>query len=151
MDRAGAWFHHLYITMGAESQEKYTALNHLLEEQFVLVHLCPSCEGVTLPPHLMAQSSITLKISRLFRGGMKVHKDRVVAQLLFGDDYFACVVPFNAIWGLSSARGARLIWPESMPQEILNNAQTQEQQEVPPQEQSDKDKPVGKPLLRRVK
>jgi len=99
-------------------KEKHTTLTRLLDEEYALVHLDPAARGVTLPQHLMGGPTVTLKISRLFRGAMKVEGERVVADLLFGDDYFTCVVPFAAVWGMTSAAGSNIMWPEDTPDAV---------------------------------
>ncbi len=105
--------------MDALTKEKYEAVNKHLEEEYVLVHLAPSIAGTTLPEHLMANNSVTLKLSRLFRGGIEVQKSKIVTDLLFGDKYFSCVIPLKAVWGLTSHNGKNFIWPESTPAEVL--------------------------------
>lgn len=100
------------------TKEKHTTIMRLLEEEFVLIHLDPATEGVDLPAHLMGGPTVTLKVSRLFRGAMNVEGDRVVADLLFGNAYFSCVVPFSAVWGMTSAAGSNIMWPDDTPAEV---------------------------------
>ena len=104
--------------VGKISKEKHGALNRLLEDEYALVHLDPGVDGVVVPRHLSAGPTVTLKVSRLFRGALVVEDERFVADLLFGGDYFTCVVPFGAIWGLTSATGSNVMWPEDTPEEV---------------------------------
>lgn len=105
-------------TQRTGTKEKHDAVTRLLEDEFMLVHVAPNVSGVTLPPHLLAAPSVTLKLSRLFRGALTVGSEKIEADLLFGSTYFTCVVPFAAIWGASSASGSNIVWPEDAPQEV---------------------------------
>ena len=60
---------------GFQGKEKYETINLFLEEEFVLVHLDSNKKGVVLPIHLMGNGTVTLKLSRLFRGGIEVTKE----------------------------------------------------------------------------
>lgn len=100
-------------------KERFKAIDSFLEEEYVLVHIDSRASGVKLPPHLMDNPSITLKLSRLFRGGIELKTSQIETDLLFGDRYFSCVIPFVAIWGATNCDGNNVIWPESTPAEIL--------------------------------
>ena len=99
-------------------KEKHDAVLRLLEDEYALVHLDPHGAGVSLPSHLTTSPSVTLKISRLFRGALTVEDDSVTADLLFGSTYFTCVVPFESVWGMTSASGSNIVWPEDAPGEV---------------------------------
>lgn len=132
-------------------KEKHSTLTRLLEEEHALVHLDPSGEGVELPAHLMGGPTVTLKVSRLFRGSLKVEAERLVADLLFGDDYFTCVVPFAAVWGMTSAAGSNIMWPDDTPKEVrekLVQPATPNRSETL---ESAADEPKKRAHLRRVK
>ena len=100
-------------------EEKFGTIDRLLEEDFLLVHVDSAAEGLTLPEHLFANSAITLKLSRFFRGALELSGDKVVADLLFGSSYFSCIIPLEAIWGVTSAKGSNIVWPENTPEDIL--------------------------------
>lgn len=102
-----------------ETKEKYEALTRLLDEEYVLAHLDATLENVLLPEHLMGGNRVTLKLSRLFRGGLDLQEDKIVTDLLFNGRYFTCQIPLVSIWGLTSAQGAHMIWPESVPKDVL--------------------------------
>jgi hypothetical protein len=104
--------------VGKITKEKYDTLNRLLEEEYTLIHLDPEIEGVALPQHLKETPTVTLKVSRFFRGTLTVEAERVVADLLFGANYFTCVIPFEAVWGLTSAAGSNVMWPDNTPLQV---------------------------------
>ena len=98
--------------------DKPKAINRYLIDEYLLVHVNPQAAGTTLPAHLMSQITVTLKLSKLFRGGIAVEDDRIVTDLLFGEDYFTCIVPFTSIWGLTTMKGESMVWPESVPPHV---------------------------------
>ncbi len=121
---------------------------------YALAHINTAAPGVKLPPHLCKNPSVTLKLSRLFRGGMELTHEKVVADLLFSGDYFTCVLPLPAIWGLTSEKGENLIWPESAPKEMLEEilAAAPETSGKTPEEQAGNTRKLpSKGHLRRVK
>lgn len=99
-------------------KEKFEAVNRLLNDEYALVHLNPAAPGVSLPVHLAVSPSVTLKISRLFRGALTVDEGKIVAELLFGSAYFTCVIPLDAVWGMTSVSGSNIVWPEDAPTDV---------------------------------
>jgi stringent starvation protein B len=107
------------------SQEKRETLERFLSDEHALVHIAPQAEGVELPEHLTKNPTVTLKLSRYFRGRLEISESLVTAELLFGESYFPCKVPLSAIWGVTSIRGQFLMWPESAPSEVLASLEQQ--------------------------
>jgi len=138
-------------------KEKYDALLRLLEDEYALVHLDPAFSGVILPAHLQGAPSVTLKLSRLFRGALTVGETQIEADLLFGAAYVTCVVPYGAIWGVSSAGGSNIVWPEDAPREVRDKIvvpDPAERSAVDESSVASTDKSVGEKRrshLRRVK
>jgi hypothetical protein len=138
-------------------KEKYDAIVRLLEDEYALVHLDPAFPGVVLPAHLRGAPSVTLKLSRLFRGALTIGDVQIEADLLFGSTYVTCVVPYGAIWGISSAAGSNIVWPEDAPREVREKIVVSDGAEQPgvaestavPAEKSTAEKRRGH--LRRVK
>lgn len=127
-------------------KEKLDTINRLLEDDFVLIHLDSSIEGVVLPAHLYATPSVTLKLSRHFRGNMQLDIELIEAELLFGSNYFTCKIPLTAVWGVTSMKGANILWPESTPEEILEKMMKSATENAPPAKSGEK-----RPQLKRVK
>lgn len=98
-------------------------INRLLIDEFVMVHLNPNAEGVIVPLHFKGQEMLTLKLSKLFRGKLIVEKDKVEAELLFGQEYFECQLPMQAIWGVTSYQGHTQVWQDNVPAFILAQCQ----------------------------
>jgi len=60
----------------------------------------------------MESLTVTLKISRHFRGALLLHIDHIEAHLLFGDNYCECHIPYEAVWGTTSESGETTSWLE---------------------------------------
>ena len=105
-------------------------IERLLEEEQVLVHINPATHGVVIPPHLLNNRTVTLRLSRFFKGDMTINEEKVTAELLFGRDYFTCELPWSSIWGASSIRGQEFIWAEAAPDEVLQMFLAQREERV---------------------
>jgi hypothetical protein len=92
------------------NKEKFRLIDKLLHGDHLLVHLNPNFEGVVIPQELQGVPTVTLKLSRLFRGGMELLPAKVEANLLFGSAYFQCIIPYEAIWGVTSESGDMTTW-----------------------------------------
>lgn len=144
--------------MSIPINEKYNQLNQLLdEESYVLVHLNPTNEDVCLPEHLTTNPSVTLKLSRYFRGDLQVTAKEVSAELLFDGEYVTCTIPLAAIWGCTSEKGENIIWPESTPEpvlrSILESVQPEKEEDLKPKSavKSKKGALPSRGHLRRIK
>jgi stringent starvation protein B len=97
-----------------KNREKKKIIEQLLSTEHVLLHIVPHAPGVKLPVHLMKTHTVTLKISRNFRGSLTLNATSVEAHLLFGTNYFECSVPFESIWGVTSGKGETTSWLEEL-------------------------------------
>ena len=100
-----------------ESQQ--VTITKLLNDEQVLVHINPHAPGVELPTQLMQNRSVTLRLSRYFRGELTTDDEKVSAQLLFGADYFTCIIPWTSVWGASSAYGEEYVWNDAAPAQVI--------------------------------
>jgi hypothetical protein len=100
--------------------DQRSTIEKLLNEEQVLVHINPQRPGVELPSHLADNRSVTLRLSRYFKGELFTDEDKVTAELLFGSQYSTCVLPWDSIWGASSISGDEFVWASSAPDEILH-------------------------------
>jgi hypothetical protein len=138
--------------------DQKTTIERLLDDEQVLVHINPATDGVVIPPHLSENRTVTLRLSRFFKGDLFVDDEKVTAELLFGPEYFTCVLPWDCIWGASSIRGQEYLWAESAPDEILHMflSQRDERRVITPRQERYMPPPAMKPRrtcshLRRVK
>lgn len=134
------------------TKPKYEALNRFLLDEYVLIHLDPTCAGVVVPAHLTKTQVVTLKLSKLFRGAMELTKEKVSADLLFEQDYFSCVVPLDAVWGATNDKGDTVVWPESAPPNVLKSIPQPKAATAPaPAEAAAEETPVStsEPILKK--
>lgn len=106
-------------------------IERLLNDEQVLVHINPQQLGVVIPPHLMDNRTVTLRLSRFFKGRLATDNSEITAELLFGQDYFVCSIPWTSIWGASSVRGEEFVWAEAAPPEILHMVLTHQDAQRP--------------------
>ena len=107
-------------TNGRPHTDQKTTIERLLNDEQVLVHINPAYPGVAIPPYLMDNRTVTLRLSRFFKGRLSTDESAISAELLFGPEYFVCAIPWLSIWGASSIRGEEFVWAESTPPEILH-------------------------------
>ncbi len=149
------------MSANPRSREKQITLDRFLQDDHAMLHIVPSRPGVEIPEHLIEQTTVTLKVSRLFRGRLTITEGvGIEAELLFSNEYFTCKVPFDAIWAVTSSSGQMRMWPEDTPEEILASlaapAGATSMENVSAAESDDaKSSAVGaekkRPALRRVK
>lgn len=83
------------------------------------MHLDARKEGVEVPSYLADNSALTLKISYLFQGETTHDEKEITTYLRFGGDYCKCVIPWDAIWGITASSQENQIWPEDLPREVV--------------------------------
>lgn len=117
----------MMTTENRTQANQQTTIERLLNDEQVLVHINPAYDGVVIPPYLTDNRTVTLRLSRFFKGRLSTDDNKITAELLFGAEYFVCVVPWGSIWGASSVRGEEFVWTESTPPDILHLVLTQEE------------------------
>ncbi|MFN4895658.1 MAG: hypothetical protein ACK5GN_13200 [Pseudomonadota bacterium] len=116
------------ITIEGKTQDsQQTTVERLLNDEQVLVHINPNFPGVVIPPYLIDNRTVTLRLSRYFKGRLSTNDREISAELLFGPSYFVCSIPWGSIWGASSVRGEEFVWTESTPPDILHLVLSQEE------------------------
>ena len=101
------------------SHSKKEEVETALKGDHALIHIDARLDDVAVPSHLKPNPALTLKISYLFHGQLTVTDGGIEAYLRFSGNYFQCVVPWSAVWGLTTENGEQKIWNESLPQDLL--------------------------------
>lgn len=116
-------------------RQKRRSIEKMLNDEYILVQVNTSTAGLSLPKHLTELPSVTLKLSRLFRGAMTLNDSGISADLLFNGAYFTCILPLDSIWACSGASGTIQQWDDSVPAELIAGfiAEAQETQLSKPQ------------------
>ncbi len=117
----------MITTEGSTQANQETTISRLLNDEQVLVHINPAFPGVTVPEYLMDNRTVTLRLSRYFKGRLSTNENQITAELLFGPNYFVCSIPWGSIWGASSVRGEEFVWTEATPPDILDLVLSQEE------------------------
>jgi stringent starvation protein B len=97
--------------------QKRETLLRLLSEGMVLVHLDARGDGVAVPAKYAADPELRLNLSYRFASrDLTVGADAVTCTLSFGGLPFRCVLPYGAIYAVTShVTGEALVWPEDLP------------------------------------
>lgn len=102
------------------NEEKLALFTTWFEGEHVLVHLDSRREAVLVPDQLAKNHSLTLKLSRRFQGQTDFNDDEIRAHLKFDGVYRECVLPWDAIWGMTSAESEQRIWTDDLPTEVIS-------------------------------
>ena len=142
--------------------KKQTLLGYL-ERGVAMLHLDARRPGVIVPPQYAQDPHLRLNLSYRFQiHDLEIDDARVQATLSFGGRPFQCIVPWAAIFGITSqATGDGQVWPEDLPVEVVESADEPEQPRRPalaavesedaPEEPSREEKPNRRPNLRLVR
>ena len=141
--------------------KKQTLLGYL-ERGIAMLHLDARRPGVSVPAQYAQNPDLRLNLSYRYQiHDLEIGDDGVQATLSFGGRPFHCVVPWEAIYGISShTAGDELKWPEDMPAELAGGVEEPEAErrpalaavegeEQPPDEEPPR--PKGPPHLRLVR
>ncbi|MCB9661380.1 MAG: hypothetical protein R3B40_32515 [Polyangiales bacterium] len=102
--------------------DKREVARSLLLRGSMFVHLDPRVEGVVVPPWLRKQPQLVLQLGLdmvVPIVDLRIDKDGVYGTLSFNRSPFTCIVGWDAIFALAGDDGRGMVWPESMPPEIL--------------------------------
>ena len=102
--------------------DKREVARSLLLRGSMFVHLDPRVEGVVVPPWLRKQPQLVLQMGLdmvVPIVDLRIDKDGVYGTLSFSRSPFTCIVGWDAIFALAGDDGRGMVWPESMPPEIL--------------------------------
>lgn len=108
-----------FHTVEIKNLQKKKQFEDWIESDHVLVQVNARRDDVDVPEHLKDTHSLTLKLSKHFQGELKHDEEQITAYLLFDGNYHCCIVPWSAIWGMSSCSQENRVWNEDIPKEVL--------------------------------
>jgi stringent starvation protein B len=87
-----------------------------------MVHLDARRPGVVVPSHYEGDAHLRLNLSyRYSIPDLEIDDQRIQATLSFGGQHFQCILPWSAVFGITSnASGDGQVWPEDLPVEVVN-------------------------------
>lgn len=100
-------------------KEKKDKFEEVMKGDHALIHLDATKEGVKVPGHLAFNKALTLKLSYFFQGETTHDDEKIVSYLKFGANYHECVIPWTAVWGITSDSSENYIWQPSVPKELI--------------------------------
>ncbi|MCB0321939.1 MAG: hypothetical protein KDD69_00150 [Bdellovibrionales bacterium] len=100
-------------------RKKRRCFDEWMAGDHVLIQLDARRADVEVPAHLKDNPALTLKLSYRFQGEVTQDDDKVTAYLKFGGEYYCCVVPWDAVWGMTAGDGNSQVWPEHVPREVM--------------------------------
>ena len=108
--------------MTARIPDKKQVLLAFLERGVAMVHLDARRPGVKVPLQHRKEAHLRLNLSYRYRiPDFEIGAEGVQATLSFGGQSFLCVMPWQAIFGITSeANGDGQVWPEDLPIEVSN-------------------------------
>jgi stringent starvation protein B len=115
----------LWTTEGATMMplppsKKQTLLRYL-ERGITMVHLDARRPGVQVPAKHSGDPHLRLNLSyRYSIPDLEIDDERVQATLSFGGAPFQCILPWAAIFGITSHAGEGQVWPEDLPTEVMH-------------------------------
>jgi hypothetical protein len=101
---------------------KRDVANMLLRKGSLFIHLDPRVSDVIVPPWLRHQAQLVLQVGfdmPIPIPDLRVDDEGVFGTLSFSRTPFACTVPWNAVFALVGDEGRGMVWPDSMPAEIV--------------------------------
>ncbi len=101
------------------NRQKKKCFEDWMKADHVLLHLDSNNERVDVPPNLKGNPALTLKLSYQFHGETTHDENSVTSYLRFAGEYHKCLIPWNAIWAITSSGGEQRVWRQSIPKEVL--------------------------------
>ncbi|HUJ29262.1 MAG TPA: ClpXP protease specificity-enhancing factor SspB [Myxococcales bacterium] len=108
--------------MPVRSVSKKDTLLAFLQRGVAMVHLDARRPGVTVPAQYADDAHLRLNLSyRYSIPDLDISERAVQATLSFGGRPFQCILPWDAIFGITSHTGDGQVWPEDLPVEVMQS------------------------------
>jgi len=143
------------------SREKLKIFDDWMRGDHILIHVDSRRSDVEVPESCRNNYALVLKLSYLFSGETARDDSGISAYLKFSGQYEKCVIPWTAIWGITSSDGQQKIWPKELPPELVVQLAVKKLKEVgkkvlrrKPEEEgpeTEPPKPRARGNLRRIK
>lgn len=113
------------------SQEKRAAVTAALAKGLITLTVNCNERGVRVPDQFSQCSALMLNVSYRFKDvGVIIDAEKIGATLTFSGAPFRCIIPWTAVWAMTS-HGMQVLWGESMPEQAVEEMQLQEQKLAP--------------------
>lgn len=101
---------------------KRDVANQLLRKGSLFIHLDPRLTDVIVPPWLRHQAQLVLQVGLdmpIPIPDLRVDENGIFGTLSFSRTPFSCNIPWASVFALVGDEGRGMVWPESMPAEIV--------------------------------
>jgi hypothetical protein len=108
--------------ISSDPPSKRDLVRELLDEGTLLLHLDPRRDGVNLPAHLRQDATVALSLGRHLAvpiPDLEVGDDAITATLSFNRTPHHCVLPWTAIYLVTTDHGKAYLWAQDAPPEAL--------------------------------
>jgi len=114
----------MQFLLGSQFGTKRELLDMLLGDGMVMLHLDATHPGVMVPARHQGDLHLRLNLSLAFNlPDLEIDEDGVRASLSFSGSNVYCVMPWDAIFALTShTRPMGYVWPEDLPRELAEQA-----------------------------
>ena len=111
----------LPLRMTPRAPDKKQVLLAFLERGVAMVHLDARRPGVSVPAQHAGEAHLRLNLSHRYGiHDFDVSDQRIQATLSFGGRPFRCILPWPAIFGITSATTHDgQVWPEDIPADVV--------------------------------
>lgn len=114
---------------------KIEVARYLLSQGSLFVHLDPRMEGVVVPKWYRSEPQLVLQIGfdmPVPIPDLQVDAEGIYGTLSFNRSPFTCHVLWDAVFALAGEDGRGMVWPNSMPEEIMQEIEREAGREPPP-------------------
>jgi stringent starvation protein B len=127
---------------------KEAVVLELLQEGDTMLCLDARCSGVQVPKAHRQNPRLQLILNLNFPHPIEVTAEGIAANLAFAGRRFACYVPMQALWAAFNPQTMQgMMWPDSIPPEVLTEMAAQQEQESKKTPSSDVSAQPAKPRL----
>ncbi len=121
--------------MSSAPPRKDAVVLQLLAEGDTMLCLDARRKGVRVPPEHTKNPALRLILNLNFPSPIEVTEAGIRANLSFGGRRFACFIPLEALWAAFNPHTMQgMIWPDSVPPEVLAKMTTEQEKKVPSEE-----------------
>ncbi len=116
--------------INAPKAEKKNHLERMLQHGTVMIYLDTRRSEVDVPTIHRNQIQLALNLSYNFRiPDFKITDTLIEVSLTFPDGKYFCILPFTAIYGMTSRfTGETVVFPEDVPAELMSQPAVKEAQ-----------------------
>ena len=116
------------------ADEKKRVLEEMLSRGDTMICLDSRNPEVMVPTMHQGKKDLRLVMNLGFRNPIRLLPDGIRADLRFSGDLFTCWIPYESLWAVYNPNtGEGKLWPENLPQELVDLLLEKEQKQPRPE------------------